>query len=579
MIAIEVNDVPVQARAGQMLLGVLGQAGIRVPTLCNVAGLPPTGACRLCVVEVEGRRGLPPSCATPVTAGMKVRTHSPRVVRARKTILELLLANHPDDCLYCARNRHCELQALAGELGVRQRRYAGEKSGGEVDASSPPIIREPAKCILCGRCVRVCQEIQGVGAIDFIGRGCRTRVGAAVEQGLNASGCVHCGLCVTACPTGALREQSGLREVVGALADPGRYVVAQHAPMVSVTLAEEFGLKAGLDAFGTVTAALRRLGFRRVFDTSLAADLAAMEQAGELVRRIRDGGRLPMLTSCSPSGIRFVERLYPDLLANLSTCKSPQQVLGAVIKSCFADRQGIDPRGVFCVSIVPCAAKKLEAGRAGHAGPAEMPGDGPGDIDAVLTSRELAQLIRLRGLDLVAMAPDAADTPFGLRSSTARPFGGSGGAMEAAIRSAFFMLTGRELERLEVRAIRGSEGNREARIKLDGLELGAAVVSGLLSARRLLEDIRSGRNDLHFVEVMTCPGGCIAGGGQPFTADPAGLRARRQALRRVDREPAACAPHANHDVRRLYEEFLGEPLGEESRRLLHTHHAGSEQSP
>jgi len=570
VVKIEVNDKPVEADAGEMLLGVLRREGIRIPTLCNVPDLAPTGACRLCVVEVEGQRSLVPSCAFPVSEGMKVRTHSPRVIRSRKTIVELLLADHPDDCLYCVRNNNCELQDLASELGVRERRFAGEKTIEKIDVSSPSIVRDPSKCILCGRCVRVCEEIQGIGAIDFLGRGSSTKVSTAFDGGLNVSSCVYCGQCVMACPTGALREQSQLKEVIDAIQDPNRTVVVQHAPAVSVTLAEEFGLKPGTDIAGIMTAAMRALGFDRVFDTGFAADLTIMEEASELVSRVTSGGTLPMMTSCSPGWIKYVEQRHPDFINNLSTCKSPQQMMGAVIKSFYAKQQNLDPKEIFSVSIMPCTAKKFEAERP------EMARDGTPDIDAVLTTRELARLIRMRGLDLSILSPDAADTPFGERSSAGKLFGTSGGVMEAAIRTAYWLITGKELEKLDVKAVRGLDGVKEASVDVDGLTVNVAVVSGLGNANKLLEEVKAGRKNLHFIEVMTCPGGCIGGGGQPYSTDSEAVRVRMQALYKIDREASVRVSHANEEIKRLYEEFLGEPLGHKSHELLHTQYAHRE---
>lgn len=567
MITIEVNGKPMEAKTGETILDALRRGGIRVPTLCHMSDLFPTGACRLCVVEVEGQRSLVPSCAFPVAAGMKIRTHSPRVVRARKTIIELLVASHPDDCLFCVRSGSCQLQDLSTELGVRERRYAGVKNEFKVDTSSASIVRDPAKCILCGRCVRYCEEIQGVSAIDFIGRGSRTRVGTAFDQGLNVSSCINCGQCIMVCPTGALREQSHMKEVVDALNDPELTVVVQHAPAVSVTLAEEFGLKPGTDVDGQMTAALRQLGFDRVFDTSFAADLTIMEEASELVSRLKTGGTLPMMTSCSPGWIKFVEEFYPEFIPNLSTCKSPQQMLGAVIKSFFAQREGLDPRKVFSVAIMPCVAKKFEAGRP------EMGRDGLVDVDAVLTTRELARLIRMRGIDLQGLAPETADTPFGRRSSAGKLFGATGGVMEAAIRTAYHLVTGEELAELRVQAVRGLKGVKEARVRVGDVELGVAVVSGLQNARGVLESIAEGRRDLHFIEVMTCPGGCVGGGGQPMATDTQAVRARMKALYTIDRDDAVRTSHTNEYVQRLYAEYLGEPLGEKSHHLLHTRYA------
>ena len=570
MVTIEVNGRPVEAQPGEMLLSALRRAGVKVPTLCHLEGLNPSGACRMCVVEIEGQRGLIPSCAFPVTQPIKVKTHSSRAVLARKTIVELLLANHPDDCLYCVRNTNCQLQGLANELGVRQRRFAGEKNRHFLDISGPSIMRDPGKCILCGKCVRVCEETQGVGAIDFIGRGSRSKIGTAFDEGLNVSGCINCGQCVVVCPTGALSEQSQIKEVTEALRDPKKLVVVQHAPAVSVTVGEAFGLPAGVDAVGAMTAALRRLGFDRVFDTSFTADLTIMEEASELVHRLKNGGQLPMMTSCSPGWIKFVETYYPDFLSHLSTCKSPQQMMGAIIKSYFAQREGVDPADIYSVSIMPCTAKKFEAGRP------EMGRLGVADIDAVLTTRELIQLIHMHGLDLSELPAEGTDTPFGERTTAGKLFGATGGVMEAAIRTAHWMVAGREMGELTVEAVRGLEGVKQASVQVEGLTLNVAVVSGLGNACRLLDEIRAGRNDLHFIEVMTCPGGCIAGGGQPLGTNLDAVRARLKGLYELDRQASVRTSHSNASVKRLYDEFLGEPLGHQSHELLHTHYVTRE---
>jgi NADH-quinone oxidoreductase subunit G/NADP-reducing hydrogenase subunit HndD len=567
VIQIEANGRTIEAKEGEMLLTALKRAGIKVPTLCHMEDLFPSGACRMCVVEVDGQANLVPSCAYPVSAGMKVQTHSPRALRARKTIVELLLSNHPDDCLYCVRNNNCLLQDLSAELGVRQRRYAGDKLEYHLDTSSPSIVRDPAKCILCGRCVRVCEEVQGVSAIDFIGRGSEAQVGTAFNQGINISSCINCGQCIMVCPTGALREQSSVKEVMDALQDPERYVVVQHAPSVSVTLAEEFDLKPGVDVCGAMTTALRRLGFERVFDTAFSADLTIMEEASELAHRIASGGKLPMMTSCSPGWIKFVEQYYPDFLENLSTCKSPQQMLGAIIKSYFAEKEGIDPKKIFSVSIMPCTAKKFEATRP------EMGSDNLPDIDAVLTTRELARMIRMRGLDIKNLPPEPADSPFGKRSTAGTIFGASGGVMEAAARTAHYLLTGKELENLDLKQLRGFEGVKEATLTIDGKDYGVAIASGLNNARHLLDEIKAGRKDIHFIEVMTCPGGCIAGGGQPIGADMDSVKARMQALYKIDRSEQVRTSHSNPAIQQIYDDFLGQPLGEKSHKLLHTHYA------
>lgn len=570
MVTISIDNKPCEVPAGSTIYEAARSVGVTIPTLCHMEGLTPSGACRICVVEVEGAPGLVPSCSFPVSEGMKITTHSPRVLLARKTIVELLLANHPDDCLYCIRNNDCRLQELAADLGVRRRRYTGDRSRYKVDVSSPSVIRDPEKCILCGKCVRVCEEVQQVSAIDFIGRGSAAHIGTAFDEGLNLSSCINCGQCILVCPTGALHEHDHLKEVMDALNDPERMVVVQHAPSVSVTIGEEFGLAPGTDCDGIMVAALRRLGFDHVFDTSFSADLTIMEEGSELVHRIQQGGKLPMLTSCSPGWIKFAEQYYPDFLENISSCKSPQQMMGAIIKSYFAEKAGVDPDKIFSVSIMPCTAKKFEAGRK------EMLHERYADVDAVLTTRELARLIRMRGLDMTVLSPEGADTPFGERTTAGKIFGASGGVMEAALRSAYFLITGTNLEHLDVTAVRGLEGCKEAHVKIGDLELGVAVASGLKNAAALLDQIRNGRDDLHFIEIMTCPGGCIAGGGQPLSTDRNAITQRMQSLYAIDAGEATRTSHENESVQRLYKEYLGSPLSEKSHHLLHTHYSKRE---
>ncbi len=563
-IPITVNGRTVEAEPGEMLLAPIRRAGYSVPTLCYGEGMTPTGACRLCVVEIEGRSGLATSCATPAEAGMEVLTHSPRAVEARRTIVELLLARHPDDCLYCARHGFCRLQDLAEDLGIRRRRFPADPLPTRLDISSPAIARDPAKCILCGKCVRVCEEIQGVAAIDFSGRGSETRIAAAFDEGMNISSCVYCGQCVRACPTGALAEQDSTGRVLEALQDPELTVVVQHAPSISVTLGEEFGLPAGKDVDGLLAAALRRLGFDRVFDTSFSADLTIMEESSELVRRLETGGPLPLLTSCSPGWIKFVEEFHPRFIPHLSTCKSPQQMLGAVIKTHFAKLAGIVPGKIFSVAIMPCTAKKFEAARP------EMAREGLPDIDAVLTTREIARMIRMGGIDLARLEPEESDPPFGERTTAGKIFGAGGGVMEAALRNAHYLLTGSPPERLELKEIRGPAGIKEAEVEIAGRKLRVAAVSGTGNARRVLEEMEAGLRELDFIEVMTCPGGCVNGGGQPYTADPETIRKRVRALYRLDRSGERRVSRENRSIQRLYREFLGEPLSEKSHRLLHT---------
>jgi iron-only hydrogenase group A len=570
MLTIEINGKKLEATKGETILTVARRNGIEVPTLCHMEGLAPSGACRMCVVDVEGFPNLLTACSYPVAEGMKVKTHSPRALETRRTIVQLLLANHPDDCLYCARSSNCDLQGLARDLGVARREYHGFRAKKSLDVSGPSLVRDPEKCILCGKCVRVCEDIQAVSAIDFVGRGSKTVIGTAFSRGLATSSCVNCGQCVVVCPTGALVERSYVAEVLGALRDPDKYVVVQHAPAVSVTLAEEFGVPPGTDCDGQMVAALRSAGFKRVFDTSFSADLTIMEEASELVHRIKTGGKLPMFTSCSPGWIKFMETFYPDMLGHLSTCKSPQQMLGAITKSYFAQREGIDPAKIVSVSIMPCTAKKFEAGRP------EMTQDYSPDVDYVLTTREAAQLLRMSGVGMVGIEPEASDTPFGERSTAGKIFGASGGVMEAAVRTAHFMITGKELPGLDIQPLRGLDGAKELKANIGGIDVGAAVVSGLGNARALVEQIRAGRKDLHFIEVMTCPGGCINGGGQPLHSNKAAVVARMKKLYNLDKDSTLRVSHDNKSVKRLYEEFLGAPLGEKSHHLLHTHYTARE---
>ena len=455
---------------------------------------------------------------------------------------------------------------MAKEMGVRDRAFQGDRTHRPKDISSPSIIRDPEKCILCGKCVRVCEEVQGVSAIDFVQRGSKAYIGTAFNQGLNVSSCINCGQCILVCPTAALSEHKYIDEVLQALADPEKMVVVQHAPAVSVSIAEEFGFKAGTDFDGKMVAALRRLGFDRVFDTSFSADLTIMEEGSELVHRVQNGGALPMFTSCSPGWVKFVEQFYPEFMPNVSTCKSPQQMMGAIIKSYFAQKENIDPKKIVSVSIMPCTAKKFECERP------EMGRDYVADVDYVLTTRELAELFRIAGVNPAAIDPEPADTPFGERSSAGKLFGASGGVMEAAIRSAYFLLTGEEMKEYKIQDLRGMKGSKELRVKVGDLEVGAAVVSSLGQARKLMDEIKAGRSDIHFIEVMTCPGGCINGGGQPLGADTEAIKARMNALYQIDRDDRLRVSHKNEWVQRLYTEFLGQPLGHKSHELLHTHY-------
>ena len=564
-VTLKINDRPVTVPKGSTLLQAAREAGVRIPTLCHMEGLSPTGACRLCVVEMVGTGRLLPSCAYPAEEGMNIDTRSASVRRARKTIVELLLANHRQDCLYCVKNQQCELQALAAEYGVREKRFEGRIRAYHQDLSSPALERDPEKCILCGRCVRVCEEIQQVGAIDFTRRGFDTMVLPAFNRDLSLSPCTYCGQCLLECPTGALREKSHLKQVWNALNDPEMYVVAQVAPAIRVALGEEFGLPAGTVVTGRIPAALHRLGFRRAFDTNLAADLTIMEEASELIHRLTHGEPLPLLTSCSPGWVKYIEHFYPELLPNVSTCKSPHMMLGALVKSYFARKEAIDPARIFVVSIMPCTAKKYEAQRPEMASP-----EGWRDVDAVLTTRELARMIRLAGIDFGRLGDVPFDEPLGIATGAGDIFGTSGGVMEAALRSAHFLLTGKEDARVDFDQVRGMAGVKEASVELAGTTLRVAAVSGLKNAGAVMEKIRTGAAPYHFVEIMCCPGGCINGGGQPLPRSREILQARAHAIYEIDREKPARRSHQNTGVQKLYEEFLEKPHSETAHRLLHT---------
>jgi len=564
MITIYVNDREIKANENETILSVLKKEGIKIPTLCHIDELTPTGACRICVVELGDTGRLVPGCSFEVFENMKIYTHSPKAIKARKTIIELLLANHPDDCLYCVRQGNCELSRLAQEYGIRQRRYGSIKKATKIDISSPSIIRDSNKCVLCGKCVRVCEEIQGVSAIDFAYRGSKSEVICAFDQNLNVSTCINCGQCIMACPTGALTENNEIDKVIDALNDKDKIVVIQHAPSISVTIAEEFGMKPGNDIAGIMNAAFKKIGFNYVFDTSFTADLTIMEEASELIHRIQNNGKLPMMTSCSPGWIKFVEQFYPELLDNISTCKSPQQMLGALIKTYFAEKNNIDPKKIFSVSVMPCTAKKFEAKRP------ELSNNGLSDIDVVLTTREAAQLLKLFCIDFNHMDPVLADNPFGVRSTAGKLFGGSGGVMEAAVRTAYNLLTGEDLSDPVLKDVRGMNGIKEAKIKIGDLTLGIAALSGLKNARKMLDEIKNGRDDIHFIEVMTCPCGCINGGGQPIGADKEAVKSRLQKLYDIDKSENNKFSHKNISIQELYGKYLEKPLGKKSHKLLHT---------
>ncbi len=565
-VTINVNGSNISARKGETILNVLKENGIKVPTLCHLNNMFPTGSCRMCVVEHKNSGKLITSCSSVVEEGMEILTHSSRVTEARKVIVELLLSNHPDDCLYCVRNGNCELQGLSEELCVTERRIQGRKNKLPLDTSSVSIVRDPEKCILCGRCIRVCEEVMGVACIDFSKRGSKAIVSTAFDKGMNTSSCVNCGQCIMVCPTGALTEQNHFAEIKEALNDSSKTVVVQYAPSISVSIAEELGMKPGKDIAGIMNAALRKIGFKYVFDTSFAADLTIMEESAELISRIKENKNLPLITSCCPAWVKYAEEFVPELLPNVSSCKSPQQMAGAVIKSYFADQKNLKKEDVYSVSIMPCTAKKFEAQRE------EMTHKGISDVDAVLTTREFVKFIKLFGINVHELEPETANNPLGIRSSAGKIFGNTGGVAEAAIRTAYHTLSGKELVQFKIPEIRGFAGRKETRISIGDIEVGVAVVNGLANAKKLLDEVKNGRKDIHFIEVMACPGGCVAGGGQPINLDENAVRERAKSLYRIDDNESIKVSHKNPDVIHLYANFLGKPNSHKAHELLHTHY-------
>jgi len=586
---LRIDNVEVEVAEGATILDAARAAGVRIPTLCHLPGYPAQGACRVCVVEVEGAKNLVASCAAPAVEGMKVRTTTRRVREARRTVVELLLSDHHGDCQTCERNNDCELQALARELGIREVRYAGQKSPARRDESTPALVRDTGKCILCRRCVQVCAEVQGVGALQAQNRGFLTQVGPAFDLPLDSVTCVQCGQCSAVCPVGAIFERDQIDEVWAALENADRHVVVQTAPAIRAALGECFGYPPGTLVTGKMVTALRRLGFDAVFDTNFTADLTIMEEGTELLTRLKRKlveGRdvpLPMFTSCSPGWVKYAEHFYPGILPNISTCKSPQQMFGAVAKTFYAEKLGRPREEVFVVSVMPCTAKKFEAGREG------MNSSGVRDVDVVLTTRELGRMIREAGIDFAALPDGRMDSPLGLSSGAADIFANTGGVMEAALRTAWEIVTGRELpfDNLHVAPIAGLQGVKEAAVEitgtvpdwgfLDGVTLKVAVAHGLGNARKIIERVLAGEGDYHFIEIMACPGGCIGGGGQPRMTDDSVRAARIDAIYREDEGKRLRKSHENPDIRTLYEEFLGEPLGEKSHHLLHTAYAARER--
>ncbi len=569
-INLKINGVDVAVPEGSTILEAARQANIVIPTLCFLKEVNEIGACRICVVEVKGAKSLVASCVHPVSEGMEVITNSPKVLAARKRTLQLILSDHDKKCLSCTRSGDCELQSLSYTLGITDENYFdGESHEYQVDDSAIHMVRDNNKCILCRRCTAVCEKTQNVGVIGPNERGFETNIGSAFEMGLGETSCISCGQCIVVCPTGALYERDQTQEVFDAIADPSKHVVVQAAPSVRVGLGEPFGFPIGTNVEGKMVAALRRLGFDKVFDTNIGADLTILEEANELIERISNGGTLPMITSCSPGWIKYCEHYYPDMLDNLSTCKSPMQMFGATTKTYYANKIGVAPEDIFVVAIMPCTAKKFEVQRD------DQDAAGVPDVDVSLTVRELARMIRIADIDFASLPDEEFDDPLGISTGAAAIFGVTGGVMEAALRTAVETLTGEELPNVEFKEVRGLEGIKEASYDVAGMTINVAVASGTANATDLLEKVKSGEKDYHFIEVMGCPSGCVNGGGMPHVSSS--IRSfenvpakRAAALYTKDEAMTIRKSHENPAIKKLYEDFFEKPGSHKAHEILHT---------
>ena len=570
MVNIKINGVACSVPEGSTILEASRIAGINIPTLCYLKDINAIGACRICVVEVKGARSLVAACVYPVNEGMEIFTNTPKVVESRRTTLELILSNHKKECLSCVRSGSCELQALCNEYGVDENRFDGENPAVEIDNSAVHMSRDNSKCILCRRCVAACAVTQGIGVIGANERGFATQIASAFDMNLADTACVSCGQCITACPTGALTEKDDTQKVLDAIADPDKFVVVQAAPAVRASLGEAFGMPVGTNVEGKMIAALRRLGFDKVFDTNFSADLTIMEEATEFLDRVKNGGTLPLITSCSPGWIRYCENYFPEFIPNLSTCKSPQQMFGAVVKTYYAQKLGKNPEDIVSVSVMPCTAKKYEIGRE------DQSAAGVPDLDISITTRELARLIKKAGIMFNDLPDEVCDSPLGTGTGAAVIFGATGGVMEAALRTAVWTLTGKpDSTPVEFKEVRGVEGIKEATYNVAGMEVKVAVASGLANAKALLKKVKAGEASYHFIEIMGCPGGCVNGGGQII--QPASVRnftdiraERAKVLYGIDEANTLRFSHENPDVKALYDEFFGEPNSHKAHEILHT---------
>ena len=569
-VTLKINGMTVSAPEGSTILEAARLAHIEIPTLCYLKEINEIGACRVCIVEVKGAKSLVASCVYPVNEGMEVFTNTPKVRESRKKTVELLLSNHRRECLSCVRSGNCELQQLARELGITDEGYYdGEVTESLYDDSAAHMIRDNSKCVLCRRCSAVCEKVQGIGVIGANERGFKTYIGQAFNMGLGETSCVSCGQCIAVCPTGALTEKDYTDQVFEAIADPDKFVVVQTAPSVRAALGEEFGYPMGTNVEGKMAAALRRLGFDKVFDTDFSADLTIMEEANEFIERVQNGGVLPLITSCSPGWVKYCEHYFPDMTENLSSCKSPQQMFGAVLKTYYAEKEGIDPAKIVSVSVMPCTAKKFEVGRD------DQNASGYPDVDIAITTRELARMIRRMGLKFTELPDEDFDDPLGTSTGAGVIFGATGGVMEAALRTAVEKLTGKELENLDFTEVRGVDGIKEASYDVAGMNVKVAVASGLGNAKKLLEKVKSGEAEYHFIEIMGSPGGSVNGGGQPqvpgSVRNTVDIRAERaKALYSQDAAMPLRKSHENPAIIKLYEEYLGKPGSHKAHEILHT---------
>lgn len=574
-IKLFINNQEVEVPGDTNLLEAARSVGVSIPSLCYLRGIHEAGTCRVCLVEVEsgGRRSLQASCVYPVSEGLKVYTDSPRARRARKRVVELMLSEHDLQCTTCVRNLNCELQRIADQMGIRKIRVTGERRKYPIYNKNPFIVRDYNKCVKCRRCEAVCREVQGVNVYSAKNRGFDTVIAPAFMKDLGEVDCISCGQCVMNCPTGSLAEREYIDDVWRAIEDPDKYVVVQTAPAIQVTLGEAFGLPKGTTVTKKIPAALRRLGFDQIFSTEFAADLTIVEEAHELLERLDGHGKLPLISSCSPGWVKFCEHFYPEFLENLSTCKSPMEMFGALVKTYFAEKNGINPAQIVVVGIMPCTAKKFEAART------ELVTRGSRDVDYVLTTREMARMIRSAGIRFDELPDQDYDQPLGMSTGAGAIFAATGGVMEAAIRTAVALTGGGEMGRLELKDVRGLKGIKEATVKLKGKDIKLAVAHGTRNARRLLEKIKNGEK-YHFLEIMACPGGCVGGGGQPITGNTDRLTGKQldvkeqriQSLYRIDLNKKIRKSHENPSVQQIYKEYLGSPLSDKAREILHTHY-------